>query len=203
MAAIGGVAKPLAAAGDDGAEGPVARGTARPVGGAADEDDASATSSVRGCSRRALLQDSRALLAMNLRKRSPAVASAAGAAGDAADARGTAGDAAGANGAEAERARSVADAGGAAGPVAAGGGVAKPEGELRGPWQVVKDRAEGPVAGGTAGPVASAANGDANPSEGLSAVRARYVAVLVAEGTSADNAAKDSQTGHTHYLYKA
>jgi hypothetical protein len=74
--------------------------------------------------------------------------------------------------------------------VAAGGGVAKPEGELRGPWQVIKDRAEGPVAGGPAGPVASAAVEDANPSEGPSTVRARYVAVLVAKGTSADNAAK-------------
>ena len=88
MAAIGGVAKPVAAIGDDGAEGPVARGAARPVGGAADEDDASATSSVRGCARRALLQDSRALLAINLRKLPPAVASAAGAASDAADAAG-------------------------------------------------------------------------------------------------------------------
>ena len=182
MEAIGGVAKPVAAIGDDGGEGPVARGTARSVGGAADEDDASATSlphssddsSVRGCSRRALLQASRLLLAMNLRKRcraAPAAASAAGAAGDAAGADGTAGDAAGANGAGAEGARSVAGAGGAAGPVAAGGGVAKP---------LVKDGAEGPVAGGTARLVAGAAVEDANASEGPSTVGARYVAVLVA-----------------------
>ena len=113
----------------------MAKGTARPGGGAADEDE------------------------------------------------GTAGEAAGASGAEAERARSAAGAGGAAGPVAAGGGVAKP---------LVKDGAEGPVARGTARPVAGAAVEDANTSEGPSTVRARYVAVLVAKGTSADNAAKDS-----------
>ena len=81
--------------------------------------------------------------------------------------------------------------------MAAGGGVAKPEGELRGPWQVIKDGAEWPVARGTAGPVAGAAVEDANTSEGPSTVRATYVAVLVAKGTSADNAAKDSQTGQT------
>ena len=33
VAANGGVAKPVAAIGDDGAAGPVARGTAKPVGG--------------------------------------------------------------------------------------------------------------------------------------------------------------------------
>ena len=74
---------PVAAIGDDDAEMPVAMGTAGPVGGATDKDEASATSLSPDDSSVARML----LLTKDLRKRSPAVASAAGAAAGAERAR--------------------------------------------------------------------------------------------------------------------
>ena len=73
----------------------------------------------------------------------------------------------------------------------------------RGPWQVIKDRAEGPVAGGTARPVAGDAVEDANPSEGPLSRTCEVCGGAGGQRNLRRQRGQRPRRPDTHFLYKA